>query len=249
VVDMRYPDDFINKIICGDCLEVMKEMPDKCVDMIITSPPYNVGKDYGEGREKDKQGLGDYYKFAFNLMCQLSRVLKRGGRICMEIGGSGRDFPLSWLWQDVSYKYKLGLFSEITIAHRKTNPTAWGSWLKSDNVFTIPNFHMLYVFYKDFSTKVGKETDIQKEEFTEWTRGRWAISWAKHDGHPASFPVELPRRCLKLFGHTDDLILDPLVGSGTTSVACKNLKRNFIGIEINPDYCKIAEERLAQGVL
>ena len=245
----NWPEDFMNKIICGDCLEVMKEMPDECIDMIITSPPYNVGKDYGEGRERDKIDLDDYYKFAFNLTHCLSRILKGGGRICIEIGGSGRNFPLSWLWQDVAYKNKFGLFSEITIAHRKTNPTAWGSWLKSDNVFTIPNFHMLYVFYKDSPTKTGEETDIQKKEFTEWTRGRWTISWSKHSGHPASFPIELPYRCLKLFGHRDDLILDPLVGSGTTSVACKNLKRNFIGIEINPEYCKIAKERLAQGVL
>ena len=159
----------LNQIICGDCLEVMKAFPDESIDLVVTSPPYNVGKDYGSGREKDKIPFTEYHDFAFAVTKEIKRLLIVGGRFCIEIGGSGRNFPLSWCWQDVAYKSGLGLYSEITIPHRKTNPTAWGSWMKPNNVFTIPNFHLAYVFFKATETKKGEGIDIRKDEFVEWT--------------------------------------------------------------------------------
>jgi len=220
-------------------------LPDKSINMAITSPPYNVGIDYGEGREKDKRPFKDYYDFAYQVTREITRVLKVGGRFCIEIGGSGRNFPLSWCWQDVAFKCNLGLYSEITIAHRKTNPTAWGSWLKADNVYTIPNFHMAYVFYKGLEKKTGSETTITKDEFMEYTRGRWKVNYSgRATKHPAEFPLEILLRFMKLFGHKDDIVFDPFMGSGTTAVACKRLNRRYIGYEISKKYCKMAQERL-----
>jgi site-specific DNA-methyltransferase (adenine-specific) len=120
----------------------------------------------------------------------------------------------------------------------------WGSWLKADNVYTAPNFRLLYIFFKGTPTKAGGTTTIAKPEFLEWTRGRWQIQWQKHDGHPAPFPIALPMRCLKLFGHEGDIVLDPFIGSGTTAIACIRTKRNYIGMEISETYVTLARERI-----
>jgi len=236
----------INQILCGDCIDIMKTFPDESIDLVVTSPPYNVGKDYGCGREKDKIPFNQYYDFALTVIREIESLLVIGGRFCLEIGGSGRCFPLSWCWQDVAYKSNLKLFSEIVIPHRKSNPTAWGSWLKPDNVYTIPNFHMAYVFFKETPTKKGKGTDIRKSEFVEWTRGRWKINYSgRVTKHPSEFPEELPKRFLKLFGHVDDVVLDPFVGGGTTCVVAKKLGRRWIGIDINPEYVEMADKRIS----
>lgn len=239
-------------IIHGDCLAEMPKLEPQSIDLVITSPPYNVGIAYGKnGREADKRPFDEYVTHARATMIQITRLLKVGGRACIEIGGSGRNMPLSWAWQDAAYKAGLGLYSEITIAHRKSNPTAWGSYLKSDNVYTIANFHMLYVFYSQVETKRGKESDINKDEWMEWTRGRWKVNWSHPAGrrHPATFPPTIPIRCMKLFGHTDDTILDPYCGIGTTLRAAKDLGRSAIGIEIQEQYVKIAKDNLRQEVL
>ena len=242
-----YQDKFYT-IYHGDCLEIMPEL--EPVDLVLTSPPYNVGIDYGKGRKKDKLPFARYSDFILDVTNKISKLLVIGGRYCVEIGGSGRNFPLSWLFQNAAFFYQLGLYSEIVIPHRKTNPTAWGSWLKADNVYTIPNFHLAYIFYKETESKRNGETDITPDEFTEWTRGRWDINYSgRKTSHPAEFPVELPIRFMKLFGHKYDLNLDPFMGSGTTLVAAKQLNRKAIGIEIEEKYCEIAVRRLAQEVM
>ena len=236
----------------GDCLEILPALPDNSVDLVVTSPPYNVGIVYGnKSRDDDKKSIEEYKRFADSIMSALFGVIVAGGRMCFEIGGSGRNFPSSWIWQDAAYQAGFGLFSEIGIQHRKTNPCAWGSWMKSDNVYTIPCFHMLYVFYKETATKRNGNTTIDKREFIDWTRGYWKINYSKGKvkEHPATFPVELPLRCIKLFGHDNDVVFDPFFGSGTTGVACVQTGRNFIGIEIEEKYFNIAEKRIAEAQL
>ena len=163
----------------GDCLEILPTLADNSVDLVITSPPYNVGIVYGDkSRDEDKKTIGEYKQFADDVMLSVFKVLDVGGRACFEIGGSGRNFPSSWIWQDAAYKAGFGLFSEIGIQHRKTNPCAWGSWMKSDNVYTIPNFHMMYVFYKETATKRNGNTTIERRNFIDWTRGYWKINYS-----------------------------------------------------------------------
>jgi len=243
-----YEDERVT-IYHGDCRDILPTLPDNSVDLVLTSPPYNVGIDYGGGREGDKIDLASYRELGEGVLGESTRLLVSGGRLCLEIGGSGRNFPLSWLWQDIAYKHRLGLFSEIVLEHRKTNETAWGSWLKPDNVYTIPNFHLLYVFYKEVATKRGAGTDLVATEFSEWTRGRWNIQWRIHNSHPSSFPESFAVRCIKLFGHTNDVILDPFLGSGTTAYCAKKLGRKCIGVEIKERYCEIAANRCRQMVM
>lgn len=231
----------------GDCMNVMRTIPNDSIDLVITSPPYNVGVDYGnKGKDADKKPLCQYKAFADGVMWLMYPLLKHGGRVCFEIGGSGRDFPLSWVWQDAAYKAGFNLFSEIAMQHRKTNQTAWGSWLKADSVYTVPNFHMLYVFYKGSSKKEGGITTIDKKQFIEWTRGYWQINWSigSTKEHPAQFPVELPYRCLSLFGHKGDMVLDPFSGSGTTGIACVQNERDYIGIELDEYYYNLSQKRI-----
>ena len=236
----------------GDCLEILPTLEAGSVDLCIFSPPYNVGVKYGDKDGKsDRLDPKDYKLFSDRVMKILHDVIVSGGRVCVEIGGSSRNLPLSWMWQDAAYKAGFGLYSEIGIPHRKTNPTAWGSYLKADMVFTIPNFHMMYVFYKTSERKNGGESTIIKDEFVEYTRGWWKINYSvgKVKEHPATFPIELPSRCIKLFGHKADTILDPFAGSGTTGVACIQTGRRFIGIEIDEGYYQIAKDRIAEAQL
>ena len=234
------------KLLMGDCIKKMREIGVGCVDLIITSPPFNLGIVYEGSGHDDRLPIKEYRQFAGEAMYWLYYVLKEGGRACVEIGGSGRNAPFSWIWQDAAYAAGFGLFSEIAIQHRKTNPTAWGSYLKADAVYTVPNFHMLYVFYKVSERKVGIETTITKDEFVEWTRGYWKINYSGGGErlHPAQFPLSIPVRCMKLFGHKGDLVLDPFLGSGTTGVAAYKLQRDFIGIEMSPVYYELARKNI-----
>lgn len=215
-------------------------------DMVITSPPYNVGVLYEE--HDDDMREKDYREFANNTMRTLADYIKPDGRICLEMGSSGRNFPLGWYWQTAAYEAGLHLFSQIMLEHRKSNECAWGSYLKADAVYTIPNFRELFVFYKDSPRKEGGETTIRKDEWTEWTRGRWKINFSIGSTklHPAQFPVELPRRCMRLFGHKNDLVLDLFMGTGSTGVACLKEDRRFVGIEKTEMYYKIAKNRLLE---
>jgi len=236
------------EIYLGDCRDILLEINQE-IDLAIFSPPYNVGVNYDN--HNDKLSIKQYEKFARDTMKSLYPLMRSGGRICVEIGGSGRNFPMTYIWQKAAYTSGLSLFSEIGLQHRKTNPCAWGSWMKADAVWTIPNFHMLYVFYKENSHKIGQETTIEKDEFMEWTRGYWKINWSigSTKKHPAQFPVEIPTRCLRLFGHKDDLVIDPFMGLGTTGIACHEQERRFIGIDKSEKYYNLAKIRITKKVM
>ena len=106
-------------LIQGDALQVLPTMDQNSIDLVVTSPPYNVGIDYEDDKITDDKPFKEYYNFAFETVKEIYRVLKKDGRFCIEIAGSGRNFPSSWCWQDVAYKVGFNLYSEITIAHRK----------------------------------------------------------------------------------------------------------------------------------
>lgn len=258
-------------LLLGKFQDLLPTFPEHIVDLVVTSPPFNVGVKYkGDSSNDDKQ-VDEYKQMSDELMQLLFAITKNDGRACIELGGNGRNWPLSWIWQDSAYKHGWKLYSEMVIDHRKTNPTAWGSWLKSNAVSTIPNFRHLFVFYKDGNArKNGDVCDINKEEFVAWTRGRWnmqqdeeiteeelmgwsqgkwSMGWgrSKKYPHPAAFPEELPTRCMKLFGHVGDLVLDPFAGSGTTCVAAKRIGRQYIGIEQSSEYFEMAEKRLIEN--
>ena len=210
---MTYPDDYINKVICGDCLEVMKGIPDESVNAVITDPPYGFNRFEGDNPETFMKLIKQAFK-------EIKRILKRGSWVFV-FSGTGQiknilnnidlDFQrLLWIYKpaDCTYPYRGWLLKSETIAlFTKGKPQPL--------LERKPYQHDCYIY-----TRVGLEGV---------------------EGHPTVKPLNIMG---DLCSRVNDIILDPFLGSGTTAVACKQLNRRFIGIEINPEYCKIAEKRL-----
>ena len=231
------------------------EIKDESIDLIVTSPPYNLGIDYG--LIIDKLRYDDYYQNCALWMNKLYRWLKSDGRFCLNIPldtNKGVNRPvgadLTTLLQEVGFKYNTTIiWSKGNISTR----SAWGSWQSASAPCVIASVELIIVLYKnDWKKESGSGiSDIEKQEFLEWTDGLWTISGEQlfRKWHPAPFPIELPRRCIKLFSYVGDLVLDPFMGTGTTLVAAQEHGRNAIGIEIDKSYCEIANDRLKQQSL
>lgn len=247
-VENPIPQEFLNKIFCKSS-EKMDELPDDSVHLMITSPPYNVGKEY----DKDFT-LEEYLLFLKNVWKEVYRVLVPGGRACINIANLGRKpyIPLhAFIIRDM---LELGFLMRGEIIWNKASSaspsTAWGSWLSPANP-TLRDIHeYILVFSKDtFSRKNinNKKSTITKDEFLEFTKSVWTFPAepANKIGHPAPFPVELPYRLIQLYTYQGEIVLDPFMGSGTTGVAAVKSGRKFVGYEINQEYISLAKKRLA----
>jgi site-specific DNA-methyltransferase (adenine-specific) len=152
---------------------------------------------------------------------------------------------ITMIAKKVGFKYHSTIiWNEQNISRR----TAWGSWLSATAPFVIAPVEVIVILYKDSwkKTSGSRKSDIEKKEFMEWTNGVWNFSGESKTkiGHPAPFPIELPRRCIKLFSFVDDTVLDPFLGSGSTLLACLKTNRNGIGVEIDKNYCELSISRL-----
>lgn len=220
------------------------------VDLIVTSPPYNVGIKYNS--HDDKMTYGHYLSFTREWLTKCYRLIKEDGRFCLNIpldknkGGQQSVYAdITTIAKQVGWKYHSTIiWNEQNISRR----TAWGSWLSASAPYVIAPVEVIVIFYKDRWKKISgsRKSDISKEEFVEWTNGVWNFMGEskKRVGHPAPFPVELPRRCIKLFSFVGDTVLDPFLGSGSTLIACVLTNRKGIGVEIDKNYCEIAKKRL-----
>lgn len=229
--------------------EKMSELPDMSVHLMVTSPPYNVGKEYDEDLTLD-----EYRRLLQRVLSETYRVLVTGGRVCINIANLGRKpyIPLhSFIIEDM---LEIGFLMRGEIIWNKassaSSSTAWGSWLSASNPVLRDVHEYILVFSKDDFSRPGKgrESTIAREDFLDWTKSVWtfpAVS-AKKIGHPAPFPEDLPRRSIELYTFLEDVVLDPFCGSGTTCVAAKKLGRRYIGYEINADYVELAEKRLEE---
>jgi site-specific DNA-methyltransferase (adenine-specific) len=247
----RTPDEKI--IIINDDFLKVDYIRHNSIDLIITSPPYNVDVEY-EGY-KDDIPYDKYLEFTEKWLKKAYELLKPDGRMCLNIpldkskGREGEGFQS--IYSDiVSLAKKVGLKYFSTIIWNESNisrRTAWGSFASASAPYIIAPVEMIVLFYK-YSWKKLKRgiSDITAEQFKEWTLGLWSFPGENPEkiGHPAPFPLELPKRCIKLFSYVEDIVLDPFVGSGTTLVAASLLKRRAIGIDISRKYCEIAKERL-----
>lgn len=237
----------LNQIFCKSS-ESMDELPDCSVHLMVTSPPYNVGKDYDEDLT-----LQEYRDFLKRVFREVHRVLVPGGRACINIANLGRKpyLPLhTYVIQDM---LELGFLMRGEIIWNKASSsspsTAWGTWLSAANPILRDIHEYILVFSKDTFTRKNpnrKPATISKEEFLEYTRSVWTFpaESAKKVGHPAPFPVELPRRLIQLYTFQDDVVLDPFAGSGAACVAAKNNDRKYVGYDINLEYVRLAERRL-----
>jgi site-specific DNA-methyltransferase (adenine-specific) len=237
-----------NRIYNEDCITGLKSLPDKSVDLIVTSPPYNLNIAYQD--HKDDMTLESYYDWCKLWIGECFRVLKDGGRFCLQIGcfqpqlNEPSYSTFTKLFQDSGF-----IFREFIIWNKNQIPkrTAWGSWMSPSNPRILPPFEMIINFHKTSPKILEKgQTDLTKEEFIQWTNGLWVIApeSAKKRNHPAPFPEELAYRCIKMHSYVGGVILDPFNGSGTTTSVAKKLKRSYIGFDITPEYCKLAEDRL-----
>jgi modification methylase len=238
----------LDKIYCADSNN-MKEVKDNSVQLIVTSPPYNVQKPYEN--HSDNMPLEEYLKMLNGVWKECKRVLCDGGRICVNIANTWRNPYLPLHSYIIQQLVDLGFLMRGEIIWDKGasvgTSTAWGSW-KSPSNPTLRDVHeYIMIFSKSsFGVSNNRENDLTKEEFLEFTKSIWAFPTisAKKIGHPAPFPEELPRRIIKLYTFPNDVVLDPFMGAGTTAIAAKKLKRHYIGYDISKEYCKLAEKRI-----
>lgn len=239
----------LDKIFCKSS-EKMEELPDNSVHLMVTSPPYNVGKEYD-----DDLTLKEYLDFLSNVWREVYRVLVPGGRVCLNIANLGRKpyIPLhSFIIKDM---LDIGYFMRGEIIWNKSSSaspsTAWGSWQSATNP-TLRDVHeYILVFSKTSFTRkndLEKKSTITRDEFLEFTKSVWTFGAesAKKIGHPAPFPVELPLRCIKLYTFENDVVLDPFMGSGTTAIAALQTNRHFVGYDIDQEYIDIANKRIQE---
>jgi len=246
---------FVNRILCGDAAKILGRIPDGSVDIIVTSPPYNFGQNYAEDPHDDTHDWDAYFSQLYVIWQECARVLKPGGRCAVNIQPLFSDYiPTHHIIS--SHLLKLGLLWKAEILWEKNNYnakyTAWGSWKSPSMPYLKYTWEFIEVFDKETHKKAGlkEDIDITGEEFKEWVIGKWSVppeTRMKEYGHPAMFPEEIPRRLLKLFSYRGDLVLDPFNGVGTTTLAAWKHQRRFIGIDISPQYCQTAIERIERS--
>ena len=223
------------------------------IDLIVTSPPYNVAIEYG--KHKDDTSYEEYLKFTELWLKKAFFLLKEGGRVCLNIPLDKNKNGLKPVYADiVRIARDVGFGYQSTIVWNEQNisrRTAWGSWLSASAPYVIAPVEMIVLLYKGHWKKKEKgESTITREEFIEWTNGVWTFPGEskKRIGHPAPFPIELPRRCIRLFSYKGDIILDPFLGSGTTLIAAWMEGRKGIGVELDKKYVELAIKRLCDSL-
>ena len=226
-------------------------IPDNSVDLIVTSPPYNVDIHYNS--HTDNLSYEDYLEFTQKWIKKCFNLAKSEGRFLLNIpldknkgGQKSVGADITRIAKDIGWKYHSTIiWNEGNISRR----TAWGSFMSASAPYVIAPVELILVLYKDSWKKSGgsRKNDITKQEFMDWTNGVWTFpgqSKKGAGGHPAAFPIELPRRCIKLFSFIGDIVLDPFLGSGSTLIASYLHGRKGIGVDIDKKYCNIAIDRL-----
>jgi len=229
--------------------EEMDELPDNSIQLMITSPPYNAGKEY----DRDLS-LEEYLALLERVLRETYRVLCSGGRACVNVANLGRKPYIPLHAYLIELMLDLGYQMRGEIIWNKASSagpsTAWGSWRSATNPVLRDVHEYILVFSKDSFTRDGRgrKNSIGRDEFLSWTKSVWTMPTvsARQVGHPAPFPEELPRRLIELFSFVGDSVLDPFCGSGTTCLAARALARHFVGYEIHPEYLYLAQERLAR---
>jgi site-specific DNA-methyltransferase (adenine-specific) len=245
-IENKIPDKNINRFFCKSS-EKMDELPDNSIHLMVTSPPYNVSKEYD-----DDLSLNEYLNLLNTVWEETYRVLVPGGRACINVANLGRKPYIPLHSYIIEGMQELGYLMRGEIIWNKASSaspsTAWGSWLSAANPVLRDIHEYILIFSKETFSRIkeDRENTITKGEFLEWTKSVWtfpAVS-AKQVGHPAPFPEELPYRLIQLYTFKGDVILDPFAGSGSTCLSAIKNERNYVGYDIDSDYVKLAEKRI-----
>jgi site-specific DNA-methyltransferase (adenine-specific) len=252
---VRYMENSVPEEVVGTILahssEEMPELPNNSIHLMVTSPPYNVGKEYDQDLS-----LSEYRQMLHRVWREVYRVLVPGGRACINIANLGRKpyIPLhAYLIEDM---ISTGFLMRGEIIWDKaasaSSSTAWGSWQSASNP-TLRDVHeYILVFSKETYRRKPpekRENTIDRDQFLEYTKSIWTFPsvTARKVGHPAPFPEELPARLMQLYTFEGEITLDPFMGSGQTAIAALNNSRRYVGYEISPEYVRLAEERIARA--
>lgn len=245
------PADVLDRIFCHTA-EEMRELPDRSVHLMVTSPPYNVGKEYDQDLTLD-----EYRGLLRRVLAETFRVLVPGGRACVNVANLGRKpyIPLhAYVIEDAC---AAGFFMRGEIIWNKAAgagvSTAWGSWRSPSNPTLRDTHEYILVFQKPPfrrppPAETGRAATIGRDDFLEWTKSVWTFGpeSARRVGHPAPFPVELPRRLIQLYTYSDEVVLDPFMGTGASALAAIGAGRRYVGYEMNEAYIQRAEERIEE---
>ena len=268
-------ENYLGKIVNGDCREVMRTMEEGSVDLIVTSPPYGVGIDYDV--HDDDMIIEEYLKFSEEWLSEAYRVLKDDGRIALNIpyeinrqAKGGRIFMVSEVWQvmkKIGFKFFGVVDLEEESPHR-SRTTAWGSWMSPSAPYIYnPKECVILAYKKNHIKKIKGEpewvgelgekedkngvmkpktiyTEEQKREFIDLVFGQWNYFADTRSLTKATFSMDIPTKAIKILTYKNDVVLDPFAGSGTSMVAAETLNRRWVGIELSPNYAKVANERV-----
>lgn len=234
----------------GDFLR-LEGIDSQSIDLIVTSPPYNIDIEYGS--TNDNLVYDEYLNFSDRWLRKCYDLCRSDGRMCLNIpldknkgGQQSVCADFTTIAKSIGWRYHSSIiWNEGNVSRR----TAWGSWLSASAPYVIAPVETIVVLYKETWKKTSglRKSDIERHEFIDWTNGLWSFNGQSKKGaggHPTAFPLELPKRCIKLFSYVGDTIFDPFVGSGSSLIAASTLGRRGIGVEIDSHYCQIALNRL-----
>ncbi|MBC7327853.1 thermonuclease family protein [bacterium] len=250
-------------IVIGDS-RWMKEVPDESVHLIVTSPPYWQLKDYGENNQIGYNDTYEEYINNLNLVWkECHRVLHKGCRLCVNIGDQfarsvyyGRYKVIPIRTEIIKFCESIGfdymgaiIWQKVTTCHTTGGATVMGSYPYPRNGIIKIDYEFILIFKKygkapRVSREIKEQSKLTDEEWNEYFSGHWNFPGERQDKHLAMFPEELPKRLIKMFSFVGDTVLDPFLGSGTTSLAARKLGRHSIGYEINEDFLPIIKEKL-----
>ena len=231
--------------------ENMGDLPERCVHLMVTSPPYNVGKDYDSDLSMD-----EYLSLLRRVLQETYRTLVDGGRACVNVANIGRKPYIPLHAYIIQITAEIGFFMRGEIIWDKGmsgSSTAWGSWMSPSNPTLRDTHEYILVFQKPpFGRKreEGRNPTISRDDFLEHTKSRWSFppASARRAKHPAPFPVELPKRLVDLYTFSGEVVLDPFMGTGATALAAHELGRIYVGYEISDEYVEIASDRITESL-
>lgn len=240
------PDKYLDSLLCKDSRD-MSELPNSSIHLMVTSPPYNVGKEYDED-----YSMEEYLSLLHDVFSEVYRVLVPGGRACINVANLGRKPYIPLHSYIVNIMQSLDFFMRGEVIWNKnmgSGGCAWGSWQSASNPVLRDGHEYILIFSKESMGRpnpADREDTITKEEFLKYTQSLWKFSpaSAKNLNHPAPFPVELPYRCIQLYTFEKEIVLDPFVGVGSTALAAKKSNRHFIGYDVEEEYLETGRKRL-----